>query len=175
MRLRLTVLVVLLVATPIGTFAQSQGPSLADTVNWIGQQIEGSTIDVKGTSSLTWFRREYSHSGFQATQNSCLLTWITHTRRTEKNAPPSERDDPSNLGLGGLSPSASVQEWHMPDSNFVGSGDYPYYDIHLRNYKGQDVPFLLGGLSFGDKDVANRVATAFNHAIELCGGKKEPF
>jgi hypothetical protein len=28
---------------------------------------------------------------------------------------------------------------------------------------------------FGDRDTADRVAKAFAHSIELCGGKKEPF
>jgi hypothetical protein len=174
MRLGLTVLFALLIAAPVGTSAQSQ-PSLADTVNWIGQQINASTIDVKGTKGSIWFRREYSHSGFQVTQNGCSFEWTTHTIATYNDTPPSEHDYSASTFVGSLSPSANVQEWHMPDPTFTGSGDYPYYDVHLRNYKGQDVPFLLGGLSFADRDIANRVATAFNHAIELCGGKKEPF
>ncbi len=45
----------------------------------------------------------------------------------------------------------------------------------LRLKESEPRPSKDVGILFQDRDLADRVAKAFEHAIDLCGGKKEPF
>jgi hypothetical protein len=105
--------------------------------------------------------KETTLSNRGSSVESALRDCVTYTRK--------ELDFP-------LPSSYNAQEWRDNSPNCAYNGDYPYYDIKLP-LPGRSVTenFDQGGLSFVKQDIATRVATAFNHAIELCGGKKEPF
>jgi ribosomal protein L20A (L18A) len=58
----------------------------------------------------------------------------------------------------------------------------PVFNFHVSFTKGKQSPiesdqsYKMDTLRFRDEDTANRLAKAFTHAIELCGGgNKEPF
>ncbi|HME57481.1 MAG TPA: hypothetical protein VKF63_04025 [Terracidiphilus sp.] len=170
----------------------NSGPSLAETMKFIQEKLNGlgkvAFIDFRqnASSGSTWtstFTNEISN--VVADQNQCRISYhwkLTNDGETykDKNSVFSLRDAQEIV----------VKPLEQYETEFYAKNGYPnsivtstsphMTALEVRLPRGEENFFLFSEVNtflFADADLADRVAKAMVHAVELCGGgpKPEPF
>jgi hypothetical protein len=178
-------------------------PSYADTIAWIQQNIAGPATQNTGRAawSYAWNQPSQSIPGYVSTKAvfeaftfgpaaPCHLTLIAHKQYSPDNInhQPSPPDASYDIDLS-ASQANSIQavsfdivNWAIPlegaqpangDTIEATNGDpgpQAYWEITGLAYDNSVDPLLFPD----QQDMAQRMATALNHAVDLCGGKAAP-
>jgi hypothetical protein len=155
--------------------SQSDGPTLVDTLQWLRDVLP---------RTLAYERRQVFDDGQyvetenretirSATSNGCTITWITESTESSTWRNPRFRENDKNdqstrsvtVDLTKVDPKGSVKEYKASETR-------PTYRIEAAY--GYPIYFTAVGV-FGDRAMAERVASAVSHAAKLCGSKKDVF
>ncbi|MGD0736224.1 MAG: hypothetical protein ABR976_13805 [Terracidiphilus sp.] len=172
-------------------------PNLADTISWIQQNISlsyrWSYVWTQNSQNTPWLHKiVYERDDF-GTAAPCHLTLVAHKQFmpdsiNHQPSPPASSYDidlsastansiqavPFDL-VGWASQIEGAQPANGDTITPTNTEPPPpsYWEIAGLSYDNSVDPIL-----FTDQDMAQRVAKAFNHAVDLCGGKpapKQPF
>ncbi len=189
-----------LIAVVGGTSIRAQqpaaSPNWADTIAWIQQNINASA-----KWSYSWVGNPQSIPSGTVYESfsfgpaaPCHLTLIAHKQSTNTFAQSGDTSYDIDLSA---STANSIQAvpfdlvtWAtgftpiVPAEGDTMTSPYPsYWEIEglMQPVMYQGAPVLTGftdgtgdPILFGDQSMAQRVATALNHAVDLCGGKPAP-
>ena len=141
------------------------GPTLAETLEWLVEKVGGAGYyHCHAEGRDTGCMREHYESVEAA---DCKLSFTAVFEVVgRKTFSTSFR---KTLSLRGASPDISVDplDWNYPCGKGGCGKDFGDREVFNVGRPG------VAGVSFGSRDMADRVAKAMNHAIALCG--KEPF
>jgi hypothetical protein len=164
----------------------SSGPTLAETIDWLSGRVgsAGQTQIESGPfphHTVIVGDHKLSFLGCRAT--------LTRTSKDVYPAPMTQVDVDSmvvQFALSDVSRTVGIKQAET-SPNWSSS---PRWDVSLKS-PGSAKPFTYQStsnhsasrsfsldyldISFTDEDLANRFAKAFSRAIELCGGKADPF
>lgn len=181
-------------ASPDGGTTSASGPSLADTLDFIRQALASDgTIGYRLPALGFW----KTHSNTLRSGQSCAIvvdSTMTSRAGTGAEASTANGTETVSLSLGDLNPSSvKVGQWSANGSD--SSPDYFYIEFQTTNLVKSIVadrsPVVSNNgttvvqgvtdqesgsaLQVSSKEVADRIAAALVHAIELCGGRKSAF
>jgi hypothetical protein len=167
------------VPTPTTSTPAKSEASYGDTMTWLKGKIE-SEGGFGFTSSSTFTDTGEVQTGTRVFQyavmstESCRMKWNTLTP-TSGNAGRLQLD-PSEVSFSVLMPNIKVQPLN---NEIVGMPISESGKGWTLNITPRDPSYVMVALTkniafvFADADIAQRVANAFNHAIEVCGGKEK--
>jgi hypothetical protein len=160
----------------------ADGPSLEVTMKFIQEKLNGvGTVNFAAythdNADNTDFRNRFSEesSNVVADPASCKVTY--HYKAVRNGTTMSDGNAyvllQQVLDLVVMPTEQALKKANIAHGNpqFDTKVDPPMFTLVVRVAVGQNQ------FSFSDEDTANRVAKAFQHAVELCGGgsKPEPF
>ena len=93
---------------------QQSGPTLSETIQWIGTEITSSVMVYRATAQSEWCSNALTHSDFQADpSNACALQWQVSLAQHCSNdrSEPTQRSYRERLDLAYSSPTAFVKEY----------------------------------------------------------------
>lgn len=163
---------------------QDSGPSLEDTVAWIAQKLIGNYTGARFTRGDLPDPGPYGTTLRikSATARGCKLSYVENIWNREDRQAGTEKD---------VTVSFDFSEYAGNSATSFALNDYE--DCRDNpTFKRQSLPptactlYMImitpkgknGSVTFvytNDNELAPRIAKALNHAIELCGGKPEPF
>ncbi len=170
----------------------TSGPSLAETMQFIQEKLNGlgkvAFVDFRQetSSGSTWtstFTNEISN--VVADQNQCRISY--HWKLTNDGS--TYKDKNSVFSLRDVQ-EIVVKPLEQYETEFYAKNGHPnaivtstsphMTALEVRLPRGEENFFLFSEVNtflFADANLADRVAKAFTHAVELCGGgsKPEPF
>jgi len=190
------VLIAIFRGTAIGA-QQATAPNLADTIASIQQNINAAA-----RFSYTWAKHgQYDNDKNTVYENytfgpatPCHLTLIAHNQSTNKDYQANPADTSYDIDLS-KSQANSIQAvpfdllgWAAPtvidpsNGDTITSPSSSYWQIEGLMYMWPGNPPALTSFNDGtgdpillnDQNMAQRIATALNHAVELCGGQPAP-
>jgi len=154
---------------------QSDGPSLVDTLQWLTDVLPRTLAYERRQvfDDGQYVEKETRETIQSATSTGCTITWLTESRESSTWQNPRRRENDKHdessrsvtIDFTKVDPKGSVKE-------FTASGNGATYRIEVGY--GFPIYFTAVG-AFGDRAMAERVATAVSHAAKLCGSKKDVF
>jgi hypothetical protein len=159
----------------------TSGPSLQETLTFIEDKLNAqgpvnwiatTQNTVAGTSGQP-VQNSYQISGVTGDPGACFLKY--HSKHVS-GGKPSEADSAINLRrvekiqVMGLQEAGATEYARGGHPELVESISPAAYDLVIADAANRTWHFPSA-----DQDLANRVAKAMLHAVELCGGGKEPF
>lgn len=174
--------------------AEDETPSLKETFDWLKSKLEGfqskytqTTIITRksdppftskdtNTTSIINFKESYSNF----TLDNCSMTWTQEWTLISQNSPESRGTEKYKVNLSEIDPLNIKIVQLEPDLSWIvydkksGTTSPDTWKVKIQpldeKTKTPDV-----GINFQDREMAKRVAKAFQNAVKKCGGKVEPF
>lgn len=149
---------------------QENSASLEETFDWLKAHLSDvraefwtadnklmivsyRTIRLSGCN-LTWRRESYTIGDLATHEFTASLSDL----------------DPSNVTV-----EKAKEMWRLSLNTYNKKLAIKAHKVEESGQMGDEVALYDFQFYMGDEKLAHRVATAFSHAIKLCGGKKEPF
>lgn len=158
--------------------SNDEGPSLQETIDWLKSKLNGQKVEYTestvGNTGASSFKSTEEYTNFRA--DGCTVRW---TMKNVFDDTPYSYDldlklsdlDPVSVKVETLEPEVSK---HM-NTRVRGSGISPETWLVVLKVTAFQGNTFKTGFKFQDREMAKRVAKAFQNAIKKCGGKVEPF
>jgi hypothetical protein len=185
----------LMLSAQTQTPPQSQpSPSLQETIKWIQEKVQTNggykqhvDIRFRNNSQSTSVDFESKYISVKSDESGCgISAFVRETTKSSVNSSPNIQDGNLEISLSHARPGSVKASWYeMKVTSEYPGADYTYspkgyYRVTADPFeKDSSVSTAIDNVlfSFLEESTANRVATALNHAVELCraNAKPEPF
>jgi hypothetical protein len=193
LKIALSVLILLSLASLFSTAAQDKEPTLSETLHWIGDKLQTAAF-AKNEAKLNEHGRIIKTMKFSAIRlHDCSIVlrktvtrdiiWDSFGERLGmRTRQEIQSDGEVSFLLGELDPTKVEIQRELNAKNIPIGYTVTLHGLNdqkkIRYYSLLNKEILMFdeiSIPFSEEDMATRMAKALTHAIQLCKGKKEPF
>ena len=165
---------------------QVDGPSLEDTLVFVQEKLNDiGSVTVSVAAQISTSRYDFNYSVINTVSNAtadsggCRVSYHSKIETQADANRATEFEGDASFNLRDVKNVAVKPFWQFRNEKYVADGS-PQTVVHSTH---PDVAMLVvsrphgetNAFPFTDFDLAERMVRAINHAVGLCGGKKDPF
>ena len=174
--------------------AADEGPTIKETQDWLKEKLQysieytdsiGSQTNYKGMgATVSKEQRRFTLEFKDVKFDGCTLTWTTSVKKFTVDEDGDSREGSDSYDhtafLKDVDPASVRVVQHVAGepgggTKIKGVTTPDVWNLLLTDKTPDEFEYIYNVFMFKDREMAKRVAKAFQHAVTLCGGKVQPF